>query len=384
MFKKIIAFLKTNRVTLFLTKTRKRKVFFVILLLLFVLYQINSSRQPDLELEVIRVEKKTLEENISASGKVDAEKLAELTFLASENIEEIFVADGSYVEKGDLIARLNSTSLYQSYLQAEASLRAAEAAVDKVYDDLQGKESTETFAEINTRTSAEVARDNAYRTFVIAQKNLSNANLYAPFAGIVNQNDGTSIGELSTSLSPTFTIVDPSTVYFAAEINEVDIPNIKVGTPARLELDAYGDEVLTESVTSVGFVDTITSTGGTAYRVRISLPGNADSKFRVGMNGDVELILSEKKGVVSIPQSAIVEENGNSFVWVVKDDGKAAKIPVETGVSSINDIEILNGLEEGNLVVERPPSQIEEGHKIRIIIEGEEDEQTGGFGGLFQ
>lgn len=368
--RKIKGVIVDNKITRFLTKTKRRKALVVVFLVLIALNQVNNSRKPDFELDVVVVKKTTLDENISASGKVEAEKMAELAFLSSENIKEIVVEDGSYLKKGDLIAKLDSTSIYQSYLQAESNLRSAEAALNSIYDSLQGKEKDETFAEISTRTSAEVARDNAYRSYVIAQKSLSNSNLRAPFDGFINYNEGTSIGKLSTSMSPSFTIVDPNTVFFSAEINEIDIPRVKPGTPAVIELDAYPSDTYYESVKSVGYVSTFTSTGGTAYKIRISLPENKDNKFRIGMNGDIELILSSKKDVVSIPQSAISESDGISYVWVLGSDSKVKRVEVKTGVSSTDDIEIINGLNSGETIVERPPSAIEEGNRIKPIMEG--------------
>jgi len=245
---------------------------------------------------------------------------------------------------------------------------------------LQGKETTETFADIDTRTASEVARDNAYRTFVIAQKNLSNSSLVAPFDGVLNYNNGTSIGKYTNSLTPTFTMVDPKSVYFSAEVNELDIGKVKKGTPVKLEIDAHPGVVFDEAVTAVGYVNTFTSTGGTAYRIRISLPENQQNMFRVGMNGDAELILSKQANTISIPQSAIVEEDGESFVWIITPVGKTAKVMVETGISSLNDIEILSGLDERVLVIERPPSKIEEGDKVKTTIEGDENEKKRFFG----
>ncbi|QQS38675.1 efflux RND transporter periplasmic adaptor subunit [Candidatus Woesebacteria bacterium] len=378
--RKIITTIRTNKLTHFITKTRRRKLLVFAVVIFLVIGQLNKSMKPDFELEVTKAEKKTLEETISASGKVSAEKLAQLSFLATENINEIVVNDGSYVKKGDLIAKLNSSSIYQSYLQAEANLRAAEANADSVLDSIQNKEKTETFAEINARTAAEVARDNAYRSFVIAQQNLSNTTLRAPFDGILSYADSASIGKLASSLEANFIIVDPTTVYFTADVGEIDIPTVKVGTPVRLELDAYPDEKYDEKVISVGYVSKITSTGGTAYKINISLPNNTENKFRVGMNGDAELILSTHKDTISIPQSALIEENGNDYVWVVNQKGKAEKVEVKTGTSSINDIEIVDGLNIGDTVISRPPAKIEVGNKIKIK---NEDNSNGKFMGLF-
>src|SRR5690606_16773807 len=97
---------------------------------LIAFWQINKARKPDWELDVVKIRKQTIQELVSASGNISADKYAELTFLASENIKEIVASESAYLNEGDVIAKLNTTSLYQSYLQAYASLRAAQAEVD--------------------------------------------------------------------------------------------------------------------------------------------------------------------------------------------------------------------------------------------------------------
>lgn len=356
--------LTENKLVRFFTATKRRKIIAVVIILIVAYFQINNARKPDWELEVIEVKRQTIEEIVSASGSVAADKYTELTFLAAENIKEIVATQSAYLKKGDVIAQLDTTSLYQSYLQAESNLRAAEAEVNRVYDTLQGKEKTETYADIDARTTAEVTRDNAYRSLVVARKNLNNATLRAPFDGIVNFNSGVSIGKYTSALTPTFTIIDPSTTYFLAEVNEVDIGKIRNGNQARVELDAFSNKI-DSKVTSVGYINTTTSTGGTAYEVRLSLPQNSEGKYRVGMNGDVDFIISITERAVSVPQSALIEEGENTYVWVVNPKDKAQKISVETGTSSINDIEITEGLENGNKVIVRPPADIKEGDKIK-------------------
>jgi len=361
----IIRLLKENRLSKWVLATRRRKVTFLIIIALFVFWRVNSARKPDWELDVIEITKAQLLESVSTSGEIKAEKFTELTFLSSENIKEILIEDGAEVKKEDLIAKLDTVSLYQSYLQAEADLRDKQATLDKVYDDVKGHEKDETLAQKETRTSAEVAKDKSYRAFVIAQKNLADASLRAPFDGIVNYSEGASIGTYSSTLSSKFSLIDPKTVYFEAEVNEIDIIKITPETKVKIELDAYPGDVFEQQIKSISFVSTITSTGGTAYKVKTSLPENFDNKFRLGMNGDASFIVSSKQDVLVAPITAIVEENEKSYVWVVNSNNKVKKVEVTTGSSSIDDIEITSGLESDDLVLVRPPSKIKEGDRVK-------------------
>ncbi len=345
--------------------TNKRKMTFWLIAALLGVWQVSSFLSPDWELEVETPQKSSVTESVIAAGEVSAEKFAELTFLATENISEIFVEDGAQVKKGELIARLDTTSLYQSYLSAEAELKDKQATLDRVYDDLKGKETSESFTEKETRVSAETSKDKAYRAFVIAQKNLANASLNAPFDGIVNYNLGTSLGELSLTTKPTFTIVDPTTIYFEAEVGELEVSKIRPGTKVEITLDAFSDRTFEEEVLSVGFVSVTTSTGGTAYRVKTGLEKDGEV-LRPGMNGDAEFVLSEKEDVLLVPLTAIVEEEDETYLWVIRN-GLAKKVQVETGISSINEIEIVSGLEGAEKVIIRPPQDIAENDRVKVI-----------------
>ena len=106
------------------------------------------------------------------------------------------------------------------------------------------------------------------------------------------------------------------------------------------------------------------STGGNAYHVRISFPGNLDQKIKVGMGGDAEIIYDTVSDTLKVPAFAVVSEPTNS-VWVVKG-GRAKKVEVEVGRSSIDETEIKSGLTEGETVISQPPANLKDGQKVSI------------------
>ena len=82
------------------------------------------------------------------------------------------------------------------------------------------------------------------------------------------------------------------------------------------------------------------------------------------MGGDAEIILSEKENVLVIPTEALVQREKN-FVWTVDSEGKARKKEVDVGLSTDEEVEIINGLEEGEEVVSKGAIGLKEGQKIR-------------------
>ena len=352
----------------FMKLTRKGKVIVLIIIALITIWIINTYRNSGLEVSVHEAVYGEFIESVNISGEVVAENSATLSFQTAGEVTQVNFKEGDFVKKGDVIAKLDTTLLYYNYQSAQASLRSAQASLDNIYDQLQGREKDETFAQRATRTAAETAKDSAYWAFAAAGKNLEGAYIKAPFDGILTQAPANIVvGSLvSIPSSAVFQVVGPDTTYFRCGVNETEINKIENGLKAEIEIDAYPDEVFKGEVIGYNFASVATTTGGTAYVVRISLPDNDNLRFKPGMNGDANIIISQKSDVLTVPITAVVEEESDTYVWVV-EEGKAKKKNVETGTLSINEAEILSGLESGETVIVRPPAKIEEGLRLRIV-----------------
>lgn len=345
---------------------KKKTIIIIVLLLIFGVWRYMAYINGGLEVTTSRVVKDNLTESISSSGDVMADKYAAMYFPTPGKVAWINVTEGQSVKKYQSLISLDKTLLDTAYQQAANTLRKYDATVDYVHDSLKNKDKTETFLEKDTRTTAEATKDSAYDAFRAAEYNLKNAVLYAPFDGIVTSfAAGMAVGANVTSATPAMLVIDPSTVYFLSQVGEIDVMKIKNKMKAEIALDAYPNETFVTEVLSIDFAPTTTSTGGTAYKVKISLPENKDMRFRLGMNGDAKFIISQKENVLMIPQNAIVEENDKTYVFIV-EDGKAVKKEVKLGIYSIDDVEVLEGLNEGYMVIQRPGSKLKEGSRVKI------------------
>lgn len=352
------------------TKIFSRKRYIVIaVIILVVAGMIGLSRtRPDFEVETTTVERGDLIEAITASGDVQANSSVDLNFQSSARLNWVGVKEGDAVTRGQAIASLDKRDLEKN-LKKYLNLYVKERQ-----DFDQTQEDNEDWPEL-----ADEARRETLRILEKAQQDLNNtvleveiqhlavelATLTTPISGIVTKVTTPVAGVNVTPTTSTFSIVDPETVYFEAEVSEFDVPKVKAGQSVNLFLDAYPDETLESSVESLNFTSTTTSTGGTAYIARVSLPANDAARFKIGMNGEAEIILDTKEGVLLVPLTAVTEEDEKEYVWTV-EDGRAKRLEVETGTSSINNIEITEGLEEGQEIITRPPAEISEGAKVKI------------------
>ena len=164
------------------------------------------------------------------------------------------------------------------------------------------------------------------------------ATIYSPIEGIVTSVDTPIAGVNITPATAVFTVASPGQMVFRANIDEADIGEVRLHQEARVTLDAYAGEEFRGTVDKVGFTAVTTSGGGTAFPVEVNLPANENLKFRVGMNGDVEILVWEKKGVLTVPASAIFRRSGQPYVWKVVE-GKAVKQAVTLGAETEERVE---------------------------------------------
>lgn len=348
-------------------KSKLGKWFWVILLIVIVLiWRLFFSKSKATIYPSIQVTRGDLLETISTTGRVKADQYANLTFPTGGKLAWINVKKGDMVKKGQAIAGLDTVVLNAAYQQAMNNYRNYQAAADSTLDSLKNHSGDETFAQKATRTAAEVARDNAYDAMMAAAQNLKFANIYSPFDGVVAEANPTFPGAFVTATSPAnYIVVNPKTTYFESEISETDLPKVKIGQKVKIKLDAYPDEEINGEINNIGVLAFTSSTGGNAYSLRINLPENIEFKYKVGMEGDVSIILETITGVLKVPTTALVNEEEKNYVWVYAS-GKVNKKEVVIGGNSNEETEIKSGISENETVISEPSNKFKEGEKVKI------------------
>lgn len=342
------------------------KWFWVILVvILIIIWRLFFASSKATKIQTVKVNYGDLVQTVSTSGVIKADQYSQLTFPAGGKISGVYVKSGDKVTQGKWIAKLDTIPLNAAYQQSINTYKSYQAIAEQTLDSVKGHDSDETFAQKVTRTSAEVNRDNAYNAMIAAQDNLANAVITAPFNGIMDTVSPSSPGMSIIAGTANYTIVNPDTVYFDSEVDETDLPNVSVGQKVDIKLDAYPEENFTGVVQNIGIVAFISSTGGNSYHVRISLPKNIDNKFRVGMQGDSDIVYNTVLNVSKISSSAVVTEGNKNYVWV-NSGGKSKKVDIEIGLVSSDETIVKSGLTDKDEVIDNPPSNFKEGTKVSL------------------
>jgi len=323
----------------FFFKTKTRSVIVIIIIVAFVAWNFFVSGNGD-DVETTVVQSGIVKDELILTGVIKADEHTSLKFQNSGKVTWLGVADGDEVLSGQDLIRLDTTNLSQDLKIADANLRAKAASLDKVYDDLQGKEDSETFEEKDTRTTAEANKDSAVYSNIKAQNNLGNLTLKAPFDGIVSFIANPFTGANVLFSEPQIELVNPDTIYFEVTADQSEVINLKLGQSVTVVLDSFLENDYEGIVEFISYTPKSNEVG-TSYRVKVRFPGEiADvEEFRIGMSGDAKFLVAEKENVLWAPPKFINSDTKGKYVNTNKNNNK---VYIKVGIEGENRVEIIS------------------------------------------
>ncbi len=196
----------------------------------------------------------------------------------------------------------------------------------------------------------------------IAQQTLRDCVITAPLPGSISKRIVES-GEVIGPGAPLLKIVSGGIVFFAAEVPERDISNVRLGQSVEVEVDALPNQKLHGTV-----VEMLPSTDLASRRfvAKVAL-SNRDGKLREGMFARGKIVVEREAHVVVIPLDAVVRREGKEFVVAVKPPNGVDIRPVKLGESHEDKVEIIEGIRAGETVVTQGATQLKETSKVEVV-----------------
>jgi HlyD family secretion protein len=298
-----------------------------------------------IKVETAKVKQGDISQTISASGEIIADTQVELKFQTSGQLAWVGVKEGDQVKKWQAIASLDKRELEKRF-KKELNLYLRERTE---FDDTQDtyKDTPLSDAIKRLKERAQIDLDQTVLDVEIRDITLKFATLFSPIDGIVISIDTPMAGVNITPATAVFTVADPNSLIFEAEVDETDIRFIKEGQKVQLMLDAFPDKELTGQVTQISFTSRTSRGGGTVFPIKISLPKKDSLTYRLGMNGDADFVVQTSKNALVVPVEALLPDNQ---VWVKRGEA-FEKINVETKIESDAEVEVVNNLSEEDEVV---------------------------------
>ncbi|MFC2043703.1 efflux RND transporter periplasmic adaptor subunit [Chloroflexota bacterium] len=235
---------------------------------------------------------------------------------------------------------------------AKEKLRAAEVRLNNLLSTPDTKEIAIRRLQLEaTKQSLELAEQSLEQ----AQRQLDEAPIIAPFDGVVAKvyaDEGDVIPSLTLSPIVIIHLVDTTAMELEVEVDEIDITEVKPGQSAIIEVDALPSLQLEGKVNSIGLLP-IEAGGVIVYNVKIEFTASEDIGLRAGMSTSADIIITERKTVLVVPDRAIKQGREGTPVVEVMVKGQIEERPVVTGISDGFQTEVVSGLEEGEVVVRR-------------------------------
>jgi len=408
--------------------TRKRQIiigavgFLVLWLIVSILL---SKREKPIPVTTEKAVRKTILQTVSATGKVQPETEVKISPEVAGEIIDLPVADGMGVKRGDLLVRIKPDSYKALLEQQEAAISAAKATnlqqkatMLKTEQDLKRAEDmyAKKTISIQEYNNAQAASDVAKNTFESslheieraqagssqARDQLSKTTVYSPINGtvtILNSKLGERIvatGQFAGT--EVMRVADLSRMQAVIDVNENDVPNVKVGDKANVKIDAYGDRKFKGTVAQIGNTGKTTGSGTqeevTNFEVKINLE-REDVLLRPGLSCTADIETNMVKDAVAVPMQAVTIRTGDSNlspeeiekkklksaardkgdnnadyvnerqekaaqreereklakVVFLKKGGKAQSVKVTTGISDDTYMEIKTGVQPGDEVI---------------------------------
>ncbi|MGE5803726.1 MAG: efflux RND transporter periplasmic adaptor subunit [Gemmatimonadota bacterium] len=340
---------------------------------------------------------------VVANGYVVARTKAAVSAKIPGRLAMLNVSEGSRVEKGTIIARLDNADYTAAVGQAEAELASAKATLIEAQSDRdqvqreyvrvrdvrtqnpnlvspQEVENAESrVQQADARLNAQSARvDAAAAGLRVAQANLENTYIRAPFTGTVLRKEA-EVGEVvapsvggGLTRGAVVTMADLATLEVEVDVNEAYIARISSSQQARITLDAYPDTSFRGSVRQV--VPTADRQRATV-QVKVSIV-DRDPRILTEMGAKVEFLeppraaRAESAGVVQrprimVPAAAVRSEEGRSVVWIIRD-GRLQRRDVDAGPVSGNFREIRSGLSGGEQLLMAGVETPREGQRVKV------------------
>ncbi|MBT8362327.1 MAG: efflux RND transporter periplasmic adaptor subunit [Desulfobacterales bacterium] len=307
---------------------------------------------PAATVEVVTVSETAPPRQIEVMGTVQAADSASIAARVSGNIIELPVSLGSLVKKGDLLATISAEEITAKLLQAQAQLEQATRNLERERNLLKKNAAT-----AETVKTLEESKRIAEASYKAARTMLSYTSIKAPFDGIITQKMA-NIGDLATPGKLLLKIENETRLQILADIPEALILELSIGDILPVNIPAAGLNI-------AGKITEIAPTADPRSRTApVKLTIQPETKIRSGQFARVALP-GTSGGAVMVPKSAVLSMGQLDRVFIVRDDTAHMQL-VKTGIHHADMIEIISGINAGDIVISQGNSHLQDGQPIII------------------
>lgn len=314
----------------------------------------GGSAPPATSVEVIVIQPTLLENKINTTGTLMANEEVELRAEIAGRVTGVLFQEGSRVEKGRLLLKLNDSEL-------KAQLKRKESEEKLALSDEQRKKSL-----VEAKAISQEEYDKSLNALRIVQADMdvtksqiAKTEILAPFNGVIGLRNVSEGGYVSPNMpAATMQEIDPMKVEFS--VSEKYAHQVRDGLEILVQLGETRDE--RQGV--IYAVESKIDPGTRTIRARARIP-NPDGLLIPGSFARIEIILEEIPNAVVIPTGALIPELNSAKVFIC-ENGAAKSVPVKTGLRTERSIHVTEGLKPGDSLIVTGLLQLSDGRKVQI------------------
>ncbi|MBQ3970829.1 MAG: efflux RND transporter periplasmic adaptor subunit [Selenomonadaceae bacterium] len=327
-------------------------------------YMEQQAAQQAASVETVQVARRDMKAVVSATGTITPVDSVEVSPKITARITSVLVKENDEVKAGQVVATLDGTDYEAKMNKAQYEVTNTRSKYNRIsYLYSIGAKSQEELED------AKFNYDTAQSNLVSAESDVNNTIITAPMDGVVvgiPQTVGSMAVQGNNSPTVIMRIADLSSKQILAKVDETDIGSVKVGQEATFTVDSYSGKTFRARVSKISQTDTgntwnINSSSSTSstsanssasviyYYVTLDVE-DPENLLLPAMTARVDITTASRSEVLSVPLSTLKTDSNGSYVVLVQPDGTQENRYVETGIYDDEYVEILSGLEEGDMI----------------------------------
>ncbi|MDP2560496.1 efflux RND transporter periplasmic adaptor subunit [Psychrobium sp. 1_MG-2023] len=374
-----------------------KKVIIFALIIVGVVALVSWNKSKSTQNKVVvnseQVSEQVLADSILASGNLVFNTQIQIRSEVTGIVTQVLVEEGEYVKQGQILMQLDQTAFAADVANNQAAVNAQKIQIEFVTEQYQEKlrqfelketlfqqkllgldeferfQSQLTIAQINVKAANERLNQHL-ASLAFAKDRLNKTTFRASMPGLIAAVDvkpGETVIAGTTNIvgSALMTLADPETILAELRVDEADIATVKPGMAVEVFSAANPKQALTGEVTSIGTSARSSRQGlGLYFRVKVLL--SSTEKLFPGMSCRAEIITTKTGNALSVPISAIQQDQGESYVWRIENE-KAVKQVVTVGLATDTRQQVFSGLNKEHVVITGPSrvvNQLKEGSQV--------------------
>ncbi|MES2069408.1 MAG: efflux RND transporter periplasmic adaptor subunit [Pseudomonadota bacterium] len=320
--------------------------------------------------DLVTVQNNSLSSGPVITGSIQPERRADLRAEVSAVVLQVLKENGEAVKRGDLLVRLDDTSIRDSMNSAEAAARASAQSLDQAERQFQRLKTLRASGMTSTQQleDAEIRRNNAQSDLVAAKarsaqarQQLQRTEVRAPFEGIISERK-VSAGDTAQIGKELVKVIDPTSMRFEGFVSADKISSVKIGQTVDFRVNGYGQQVFSGKVKRVD-----PAANATTRQVEVLVNFVDSNQPRVSGLYAEGRIEATSVSTLMIPEAVLIRSGDKTFAWRVKD-GAVNKVGLVLGERDQRrgDYVVRSGLADGDKVVRNPVTTMKEGQKVTL------------------